>query len=75
MAGHDFLYNSEVQEVTPEQDWSVCSDGMKNPGAVRGAVEDFTNEMGLVLTVEFKAGHSWKSWMVQKPSKVHCVTS
>jgi len=62
MAGHDFLYASEVNG----QDWSVCHDGSKQPGAVRGAVEDFAKEKGLEISVTTDDA-PWKTWVVRKP--------
>lgn len=75
MAGHDFMYNSQVQALQPDQDWSICQDGTKNERAVRGAVEDFAKREGLIVTVEFDAGHEFRTWMVQKPTLKHCVKS
>eukprot|EP00890_Picochlorum_soloecismus_P006229 jgi/Picsp_1/6607/NSC_03950-R1_conserved hypothetical len=63
LAGHDYHYAKEVSG----QDWSVCANGTKNPGAVRGAVEDFAKEHGLALSVTFREA-MWNSWMAVKPS-------
>jgi hypothetical protein len=37
ICGHDYVFAIEVQD----QDWSLCGDGTINPGAVRGAANDF----------------------------------
>jgi hypothetical protein len=73
MAGHDFMFNSQVRALQPDQDWSICQDGTRNERAVRGAVEDFAKREGLVVTVEFAAGHEFRTWMVQKPTLIHCI--
>lgn len=62
MAGHDFKSAAEV----PNQDWSVCHDGTKNPGAVKGAVQDFMTARGVTVSVAYQDG-DWPSWLVQKP--------
>jgi len=63
LAGHDYHYAKEVND----QDWSVCSNGSTHPGAVRGAVEDFSKQHGLALSVTFRED-MWNSWMAVKPS-------
>lgn len=73
MAGHDYMYNSQVQALQPDQDWSICQDGSIHQSAVRGAVNDFAEKNGLIVTVEFAAGHEFRTWMVQKPTLAHCV--
>ncbi len=49
MAGHDYISAAQSQEEG--QDWSVCSDGTVNNGAVKGAVNEFVIEHGLHLAV------------------------
>ena len=78
MAGHDFLDNAEVTELSKRQgkpqDWSVCLDGTVNAGAVKGAVEDFAEKNGLVVSVMYQDGE-YPSWMFQKPTRMECVPS
>lgn len=62
LAGHDYQYAKEVDG----QDWSVCANGTKHPGAVRGAVEDFAKQHGLAISVTFREA-MWNSWMAVKP--------
>lgn len=69
LAGHDFLYSSEV----PAQDWSICGDGSVNAGAVRGAVQEFAESHGLVISVMYREEHIFNTWMIQKPTKSECV--
>jgi len=71
MAGHDFV--TAAIAATTGQDWSICLDGSTHPGAVRGAVEDFADKKGLVISVEYNSKTIWKSWMIQKPTKSECV--
>ena len=63
---------ADVRQATPQQDWSVCADGSKHEGAVRGAVEEFAAEHGLVVSVMYGDG-TWASWMTQKPTIPECV--
>jgi hypothetical protein len=62
-----------VSALYPEQDWSICMNGTKHEGAVRGAVEDFAAQKELVLSVMYKEGASFASWMMQKPTIPACV--
>ena len=65
MAGHDYLSAEEVQDTG--QDWSICGDGTKQEGAVRGAVEEFFLPKGLTITVTYWRQYHWFSWLLQKP--------
>lgn len=62
MAGHDFHTSTEVRG----QDWSLCMDGRRFTGAVKGAVDEFFLPLGLTVTVTYWEAR-WFSWMVQKP--------
>jgi hypothetical protein len=70
---HDFMNMADLGQIDPNQDWSICMDGTKNEGAVRGAVQDFAAQKGLVLSVMYKEQGIWASWMVQKPTIPECV--
>ena len=61
MAGHDYLLAREVRG----QDWSLCHNGTRNEGAVKGAVDDFAAQNGLRVhhTLE-----QWKCW-IYSPKK------
>jgi Methyltransferase domain len=72
IAGHDFLNHFEVKAISPQQDWRVCQDGTTNLGAVRGAVEEFAEQHGLVLSTTYRDGN-WISWITQKPTRMECV--
>ena len=65
MAGHDFTSAEEVKELTG-QDWSICRDGTRRAGAVKGAVEDFFLPKGLTVSVAYMEV-TWVTWLVQKP--------
>ncbi|CEL92384.1 unnamed protein product [Vitrella brassicaformis CCMP3155] len=41
MAGHDYLTDTEMKDIQPHTDWSLCSDGTRHSGAVKKAVSDF----------------------------------
>eukprot|EP00550_Attheya_septentrionalis_P004867 CAMPEP_0198298338 /NCGR_PEP_ID=MMETSP1449-20131203/40604_1 /TAXON_ID=420275 /ORGANISM="Attheya septentrionalis, Strain CCMP2084" /LENGTH=252 /DNA_ID=CAMNT_0043999585 /DNA_START=28 /DNA_END=783 /DNA_ORIENTATION=- len=70
MAGHDFMYSSEVAKG--HGNWSICEDGSVHPGAVRGAVQEFAESHGLVVSVMYREG-GFNTWMTQKPTKSECV--
>lgn len=74
MAGHDFLDAATVHRQDPQQDWSLCSDGLtKHPGAVRGAVEEFAAAHGLSVAVTYREPGKYPSWILQKPTRMECV--
>ena len=73
MAGHDFLNMADLRAIDKGQDWSICMDGTRNDGAVRGAVEEFADKHGLVVSVMYGEGAKWASWMFQKRTKDECV--
>jgi predicted O-methyltransferase YrrM len=66
IAGHDYEDAHDVQRMTPDQDWSMCTDGSVHKGAVRGAVNEFFSKKGLAVTVMYKES-AWNSWIVRKP--------
>ena len=73
LSGHDFLSVVEQKELDPNQDWSLCSDGVTvNQGAVKGAVETFALSQGLSFSVMYGTSQ-WTSWMMQKPTRMECV--
>ena len=65
MAGHDYLAAPEVREEG--EDWSVCGNGTRHEGAVRGAVEEFFLPKGLTITMTYWMELNWFTWLVQKP--------
>ncbi len=64
MAGHDYMNATRVKAIS-NQDWSLCLNGTRNDGAVKGAVNDFFAQEG-VTVMETKEG-DWSSWYVRKP--------
>ncbi|PRW61289.1 Capsular polysaccharide synthesis [Chlorella sorokiniana] len=67
LAGHDYLTAGEVSAKPGEtQDWSVCLDGSKHEGAVKGAVDEFAAAHGLSIVVVYDEP-AWPSWMARKP--------
>jgi len=70
LAGHDFVDAAWVaaQRWGAGQDWGTCTDGSKEPRAVKGAVEDFAKKQGLTITVTGSdASKGSESWLMQKP--------
>lgn len=61
MSGHDYMSADEVHG----QDWSVCYDGSKNTGAVKGAVDDFAKLKSLQVLVSYKESE-WHTWTLIK---------
>lgn len=64
MAGHDYHTAKEVLHT--KQDWAVCSDGSRFPGAVKGAVDEFAEVHGLQVSITYKEDF-WYSWILRKP--------
>lgn len=63
MAGHDYL---TAPEVPPGQDWSLCMDGTKKIGAVKGAVDNFAMKNNLQVFVTYQ-DPPWSTWIILKP--------
>jgi|688.fasta_scaffold102751_3 hypothetical protein len=61
ISGHDYMSADEV----PGQDWSICYDGTKNVGAVKGAVNDFAALNNLQVLVSYKES-AWHTWTLLK---------
>ena len=77
MAGHDYLTVAEAKKLYERfslkipLDWSVCEDGTRNEGAVKGAVLEFSRRtMQEVRTVYFTSEPpmepGWNSWAMWK---------
>lgn len=64
-AGHDYLTADSPAVVDSKQDWSLCMDGTRNRGAVKGAVDEFAAAHNLTLTVTCE--EMWPSWIARKP--------
>lgn len=64
IAGHDYLDNAQVKAQNPREDWSLCEDGTRNEGAVKGAVNDWAQREGLIL---IQTREVWCSWLTRKP--------
>jgi hypothetical protein len=47
------------------QDWSLCEDGSRNPGAVKGAVMEFALQHNLKVEAIFQ--NEQPSWIMRKP--------
>ena len=62
MAGHDYR---SAPEVTV-QDWSLCANGARVPGAVKAAVLEFSMQRGLQVSVTYE--DPWPSWIIRKTS-------
>jgi Methyltransferase domain len=71
---HDFMTAADVRAVS-EQDWSICMDGTIHEGAVRGAVEEFAVQHGLVLSVMYIENGHFASWLMQKQTIPECVNT
>ena len=56
----------QVTEYDKGQDWSVCQNGEKHPGAVKQAVDDFATEQFLSVFVTYH-DQPWNTWFILKP--------
>eukprot|EP00667_Euglena_gracilis_P018473 EG_transcript_19600 len=63
VAGHDYLFANSPQ--LEGQDWSLCGDGTRHMGAVKGAVLEFAAAMG--VTVRSTTRDKFPSWLIRKP--------
>lgn len=69
MAGHDYL----VAEEVPGQDWAICQDGSRHPGAVKGAVDEFAAKNKLQVTVTYQENMVSK-WCTSVDTGLHIFT-
>ncbi|GAB4813768.1 hypothetical protein N2152v2_000814 [Parachlorella kessleri] len=49
LAGHDYLAAQDPSVKDSNQDWSLCMNGTRNEGAVKGAVDEFALKHGLQI--------------------------
>ena len=56
----------EIRRITRnKQDWSICEDGTKHDGAVRGAVDEFAKENNLQVVVQ-TSKRNFPTWSIEK---------
>ncbi len=65
MAGHDYFHAIQGGG----QDWTVCMDGSRHPGGVKGAVNEFARKLGLTVVV---CNHE-TSWLIRKPHSLRVI--
>lgn len=66
MSGHDYHTAEEIRRITRnKQDWSICEDGTKHDGAVRGAVDEFAKENNLQVVVQ-TSKRNFPTWSIEK---------
>ena len=74
MAGDDYFTAAEQLHqknsiYDPNDDWAICSDGTKHPGAVKGAVRHFATRHGFPVYSTWKHGMKesekkfWPQWI------------
>ena len=69
MAGHDYWTAQEVDVLSNgSQDWSICEDGTKHEGSVKGAVNDFAKEHQLQVLITYQ--EQWPTWIIRKPQGI-----
>jgi len=72
LAGHDYLDADECKLLMEKlgwevrNDWSLCYDGSINNGAVKGAVNEFSQQNDLQVLVAY-GEERWSSWAIVKP--------
>ena len=64
IAGHDFVTVAETRVNVPHEEWSVCENGTRIEGAVKGAVLQFAQDKHLQVLVTYT---EWPSWIIRKP--------
>ncbi len=61
-AGHDYIEASDP--VLPDDEhWEVCGDGSKNPGAVKGAVDEFAASVGATPLITYREDFPTWAWI------------
>jgi len=55
VSGHDYMTAADVKRVSPDQDWSICSDGTIEPRSVKGAVDDFVSSINKEVTTTMES--------------------
>ena len=65
-AGHDYLDVAEVKALTPHQDWSIDSRGIKRTDgkAVRSAVNEFASKQRRQILITLP--EEWPTWYMRK---------
>lgn len=57
---------SQINKLGPKENWGICEDGSDHPTAVKGAVDEFAQSLGLNVVV---TNEDFPSWYIQKPYK------
>lgn len=66
MSGHDYHTAADIRSFgIRKQNWSICYDGTVNPGAVKGAVDDFASSNNLQVLVSYSEP-KWHTWSIVK---------
>jgi predicted O-methyltransferase YrrM len=66
MAGHDYVTAPEAATISEGlENWSICEDGTKHEGAVKGAVTAFAQAHQLQVLVTYR--ELYPTWMIRKP--------
>jgi len=68
-AGHDYLERRQMigLGVHSGQRWDICQNRSIRTRAVKGAVDDFIDDLGLRGAATYTDGSPWLSWLVRKP--------
>lgn len=63
----------EIKNYHPTEDWGLCMNGTRNEGAVKGAVTDFAQRLGLTVAVTYREPDNPVSWGPGQSRKMHNV--
>ena len=62
MSGHDY---HTADDIPHKSDWSLCADGSRHKGAVKGAVNWFAESIGKQVLVSYKE-RNFHTWCILK---------
>ena len=69
IAGHDYMSAEETRALYPSEEWSLCENGTRMEGAVKGAVLKFAEDRNLQIVVTYADLYKreFPSWLIRKP--------
>mmetsp|Transcript_1044 Transcript_1044/g.1993 ORF Transcript_1044/g.1993 Transcript_1044/m.1993 type:complete len:295 (-) Transcript_1044:684-1568(-) len=67
LAGHDYLDNSDLKRMQPDNDWGLCMNGQRHEGAVKGAVQDFLRSFPSPPDFQVTTIEAYPTWVTRKP--------
>ncbi|KAL3774952.1 hypothetical protein ACHAWO_007912 [Cyclotella atomus] len=66
LGGHEYIdLQYAIDKLGAAEDWSTGEDGSSHPEAVKGAVDEFREQMGDLAV--YTSNEDFPSWYIQKP--------